>query len=261
VDVLPAFGMVGAALAAGLLGGVHCAAMCGGIAGAIQVAEPIRVPVYRSRGAFVVAALKRALPFNIGRVLGYALAGGIAGAIGAGWSQSVDNPLLRQSLFAAANLMLILLGVSLVTGWRLSGALERAGGRTWSLFRPIAARLMQSRSSGRGVLLGLLWGAMPCALVYAMLLSALASASPVQGALILFAFGLGTLPNLLGIGLAWAWPAAYGELFSPRSRFNLKFWLGIGIASFGALGFLRMPAVAALSGLGGLGALCHGVLT
>ena len=258
MDILPSLGMLGIALATGLLGGVHCATMCGGIAGAIQVsAQPIRVPLYRTRGAFVLAALKRALPFNIGRILGYALTGGIAGAIGAGWSQSVDSPLLRQGLFAAANVMLILLGVSLATGWRLSHALERAGGKTWDALRPLAARLLAAPSGRRSVLLGLLWGGMPCALVYAMLLTALASASPLQGALVLFAFGLGTLPNLLGIGVAWAWPAAHGTFFTPRSRFNFKPWLGIAIASFGALGFLRMPAVAKLSGLG---VFCHGVL-
>lgn len=250
MDLLPPLGLLGVALAAGLLGGVHCAAMCGGIAGAIQVSAPVPVTLYRTKTAFVLAALKRALPFNIGRLLGYSLAGAAAGAVGAGWNHAVDSAPLRQGLFFAANILLILLGVSLATGWKLSAALERAGGGSWQAVRPAAARLLAAPSGGRGILLGMLWGAMPCALVYAMLLSALATASATQGALLLFAFGLGTLPNLLGIAVAWSWPAAKGGSFTPRMRFHLKLWLGLAIAGFGALGFLRLPAVAALSGFG-----------
>ena len=64
--------------------------------------------------------------------------------------------------------------------------------------------------------LGALWGWLPCGLVYSVLLTALASGSAPRGALIMLAFGLGTLPNLLAIGLFWE--SVKGWVQSPRVR-------------------------------------------
>ncbi len=257
LDVLPA--LLGGALIAGALSGAHCAAMCGGIVGAMQSHSP--VVLHRSRRAALLHALMSALPQNAGRISAYALAGLLAGAAGSGWISVHDSASLRQALFAVANSLLIALGVSLMFGQQLANHAERLGGHLWRHIRPLAARLISSPSPTRRWMLGLLWGAMPCALVYAMLLSALASGSPVDGALLMLAFGLGTLPNLLAISLAWALPQQFKGLRIFASRpggvISLKAMAGAVMLVFGVFGLLRLPAVVKLHGMN---AICHPVL-
>ena len=251
---------MGGALLAGSLSGAHCATMCGGIAGAMQSQAP--VVLHRSRRAALFHGLISALPQNAGRISAYALAGLLAGAAGSGWISVHDSASLRQALFAIANALLIALGLSLMFGQQLANHAERLGGHLWRQIRPVAARLMSSPSPAKRWMLGLLWGAMPCALVYAMLLSALASGSPVDGALLMLAFGLGTLPNLLAVSLAWSLPNQFKGLriFASRSGgsvISLKAMAGAVMLAFGIFGMLRLPAVVKLHGMG---ALCHPVL-
>ncbi|MDM7322048.1 MAG: sulfite exporter TauE/SafE family protein, partial [Gammaproteobacteria bacterium] len=78
---------------------------------------------------------------------------------------------------------------------------EQAGGVIWRRIEPFARRLLPVRSPRQALLLGFLWGWLPCGLVYSTLIWALASGSPAQGALLLLGCGLGTLPNLLLMGV------------------------------------------------------------
>lgn len=254
-EALPAL-LAGAALA-GLLSGAHCAAMCGGIAGALSNRRGTQaITLHRSRLSAGFASLVAALPQNLGRISGYALAGALAGAAGSGWIQFQDGALLRQTLFALANALLIALGLSLMFGQHLARAAERLGGHVWQRIKPMAVRLMQDPTPAKRLLLGVLWGAMPCALVYAMLLSALGTGSPVQGALLMLAFGIGTLPNLLAISLAWALPDFLPALRAGSSSLglSLKALAGAVMLAFGIFGLLRLPALVQLHGMT---QLCH----
>jgi len=253
MDALPA--LLAGALMAGALSGVHCATMCGGIAGALQGQAPVLL--HRSRHAALWHGLATALPHNLGRIASYSVIGLLAGAAGSGWIQFQDSAWLRQGLFGVANLLLVALGLSLMFRRQLANAVEWLGGRLWQRLRPLAAQLMASTTPMKRLLLGFLWGAMPCALIYAMLLTALASGSAVHGALLMLAFGIGTLPNLLAVALAWSLPSSGAlRIFARDSAPAIPFktLAGAVMLAFGVFGLLRLPALVQLHGMT---TLCH----
>ena len=179
----------GAVFLTGLLGGVHCAGMCGGIIAALSgQAGGRRLPLH--------------LAYNGGRVLSYALAGALAGAAGS-LGLLLDGVLpVQLALYVLANVMLIglglyLAGVSSVVAW-----IERLGMALWRRIQPLTRSLLPADTLPRALGLGLLWGWLPCGLVYAVLTTALLTGDALDGAAIMAAFGLGTLPNLLLAGLA-----------------------------------------------------------
>jgi hypothetical protein len=181
--------LVAAAFAAGLLGGVHCAGMCGGIVGSLSIA---------SRGP----AWSRQLAFNGGRIASYALAGAAVGALGDLGRYASPALAIETALFAAANVVMIMLGLY-IAGWgRAVLRLERAGAFAWRRIQPYARRFIPMDTTPRALAAGLAWGWVPCGLVYTMLLMALASGGALQGASVMAAFGLGTLPTLLVAGVA-----------------------------------------------------------
>ncbi|OOY98533.1 sulfite exporter TauE/SafE family protein [Solemya velum gill symbiont] len=186
-----AISLIGA-FSAGLLGGVHCVGMCGGIVGALSIASP---------GARPAARLPMLFSYNSGRLLSYGVAGGLFGALGQ-LSLPLQQVQLMQSVLAVvAGIMMLLLGLY-IGGWsRVLRHVEIVGGYFWRLIEPLGRGLLPVRNPLQGLLLGMLWGWLPCGLVYSMLIWALASGSAINGALLLLAFGVGTLPNLLATGL------------------------------------------------------------
>jgi sulfite exporter TauE/SafE len=179
-----------AAFLVGLLGGGHCIGMCGGIVGAVTMTLPGSKP----KLPFVLA-------YNLGRIGSYTLAGIIAGAVGAS-SFFLEHVLpVEKVLYALASLMLVLLGLYLAGIWRVLTRLEALGGRLWQHLQPYSKRLLPVRTLSQSLLLGVLWGWLPCGLVYSVLVAAVASGNPWQGGLLMLAFGLGTLPTLLAMGM------------------------------------------------------------
>ena len=214
----------------GLLGGVHCAAMCGGIVGAIS----FRNCAVTVRGAQTTTARPiYHLAYNAGRIGSYTIAGTIAGLIGSG-GLLFDNLLpARTVLYVLASLMVLAQGLYLAGVWQGLAHLERAGGRIWIHIKPWSRRLLPLDSASKAVALGALWGWLPCGMVYSVLTIAVASAHPIDGALTMFAFGLGTLPNLLAMGLA-------AERVRPLLRnVRLRRLAGAVIMSLGAIGLVR----------------------
>jgi sulfite exporter TauE/SafE len=163
--------------------------MCGGIVAAFS-------------GSARGPALARQLAFNAGRIASYAAAGAAAGIAGS-LSRYAHGALAIQAfLFAFANVVMILLGLY-IGGW--SGAvlrLEKAGGVAWRRIEPFARRMLPVDSTPGALAAGVAWGWIPCGLVYTMLVMALASGGPLEGALVMAAFGAGTLPALLAAGIA-----------------------------------------------------------
>lgn len=212
-----------AAFLVGLLGGGHCAGMCGGIVGAVTVT----LPGSRPQWPFLIG-------YNLGRIGTYTLAGVLAGAIGAS-SFFLEHVLpIEKLLYALANLMLILLGLYLAGIWRVLTRLEAVGGRLWQRLQPYSRRLLPVRTLSQALLLGVLWGWLPCGLVYSVLVAAIATADPFEGGLLMLAFGLGTLPALLAMGMA---------------AVRLKAWLqnvwvrrasGLAVLVFGVAGLLQL---------------------
>ncbi len=210
-----------AAFFAGLLGGVHCAGMCGGLVSAFSLTLPgsTRRP------------LAYQLSCNLGRVATYVLLGAVAGASAALFNRALP---VQRVLFAASNIMLIGLGLYLAGVFPRFAMIEGIGRGPWRLVQPLLARALPVDSIGKAVVAGLLWGLLPCGLVYSGVVLALASASTMRGALIMAAFGAGTLPNLLAMGLL------AGRLQPLLQDRRIRAAAGTVIAASGVWGLLKL---------------------
>lgn len=180
----------GAAFVVGLLGSGHCLVMCGGVATALELAvEPGSVSRLASRSGY-----------QAGRLLGYATAGAVAGGLGSSLLNQLSAELALSIARSLQAIMLILLGLYLSALWRAPlAAIERWGGRIWRAMAPLRSRLMPVRGFSGALRMGLLWGFLPCGLVYSALALSLASGSAGAGALTMLAFGAGTLPAVVMI--------------------------------------------------------------
>ena len=186
IDLLGAF-------VVGLLGGVHCAGMCGGIVGALSFGLPDA-----GRRWWILLA------YNAGRIGSYTLAGALMGALGFYFSGLLPVQTAQRVLSSLAGVFLVLMGLYLAGWWDGLSRVERFGGLLWRRIEPLGRGLVPVRSVQHGFLLGLLWGWLPCGLVYSALVWTVSSGGALQGASLMLAFGLGTLPNLLLMGIAAA---------------------------------------------------------
>ena len=208
-----------AAVLIGWLGGVHCLGMCGGIVSALTLSvPPSKRPVLL-------------LAYNLGRCTTYTLLGAVAGAMG--YAGIATLGIAPWALLALANALLIGMGLYLM-GWPwLVRPLEQGGQHLWRHIEPYTRRLLPISTPTRAVLVGLLWGFLPCGLVYSALVTALATGNSLAGALWMAAFALGTLPNLLLAG----WVGA-GLLHRLRQS-ALRWIAGLLVASWGFVGLVR----------------------
>lgn len=207
----------------GLLGGTHCVGMCGGIVGALSMGAPARWSMH--------------LAYNAGRILSYAMAGAIAGALGAASLGLEGQVPIRLVLYFLANLMLVALGFYLLGVTSTLAFTERFGQHLWHLLQPLTRRFLPARSVQQAFPLGLLWGWLPCGLVYSALASALTAGSAGRGALLMLAFGLGTLPNLLLAGIVLARLNEFVRRPAVRLFSGL---LVLGFGLYGLLGLMRL---------------------
>ncbi len=173
----------------GLLGGTHCMAMCGGIVGALTVGTPPGRPQWPLH-----------LAYNLGRISSYALAGAVLGAVGSAGLLLNDALPVQMTLYVLANLMLVALGLYLIGVPQGLTFLERGGQKVWARIQPLTRRFLPATSVSRALPLGMLWGFLPCGMVYSVLTAALLTGNSLRGAGLMLAFGLGTLPNLLLAG-------------------------------------------------------------
>jgi hypothetical protein len=150
------------------------------------------------------------------------------------------TPAVGKPVRLVAGAVIILIGLQIAFNVRALGFLERMGGAAWSRIAPVARRLLPVNSLPRALGLGLLWGLIPCGLVYSMLLVAATSLRAVDGALIMVAFGIGTTPAMLLTGLG---AARLAQLMQDR---RTRLGAGLLIVMLGILTLL-MPISALLS--------------
>ncbi len=222
----------------GLLGGVHCVGMCGGIVSAFAVATPRRpfpVAVTASLPAALADSGSRVLAFNAGRIGSYMIAGVIAGMIGS-VPAMIQIASIQIATYWLANLMLVALGLSLMNVWHGLSRVESIGQLVWKRVQPLMRKLIPVQHPLQAFALGGLWGWVPCGMVYSVLMTALLTGSAWQGALVMLVFGLGTLPLLLTMGLA-------GTSIQPLlQRPAVRIVAGLLVLVFGLLGLLRVGA-------------------
>jgi hypothetical protein len=217
-----------AAATMGALGGVHCVAMCGGVVGVLAsgLPAPVRASPLRQ--------LPYALAYNAGRVLSYASAGLVAGGAGAMAGGVLPIHAGQSALRVLAAVAMVGLGLHLAGVFRGFRRLEALGAPLWRRLAPLTRRVLPVRSPAQAMLLGLLWGWLPCGMVYAALVLALGAGSALGGALTMLAFGAGTLPALLGMS------AVASGLAGLVRRAVVRQSAGLLIVAFGALNLLTV---------------------
>ena len=179
--------LAGTAFLMGLVGGPHCVAMCGAACGG----------VIRGVGAAPAAGM---WTFQGGRLVGYALAGGVAGLAVQGFAWLASHSAALQPVWTLFHLAVLLWGLVLLAQARQPAWVESAGRTVWSKVRPMAQR------PGGLLATGALWALMPCGLLYSALLVAALSGGPLEGALCMALFAIGS-----GISLGLA-PSALRKL-------------------------------------------------
>jgi sulfite exporter TauE/SafE len=218
--------LLGLMFGAGIASGVHCVGMCGGIVAAFDSRRVIPVTEIRPASYWF-----RRIAFNAGRISTYAAAGAVGGTLGAA-AYAATALDVQATLALVVNVMLVLVGLYLAGAGRLLGRLEALGAPLWRRLQPLAAVLLSGRTLGRAYAAGLVWGWLPCAMVYAAMAAAAFSGSASGGALAMAAFGFGTLPFLLAAG--WlagrlrAWRVLAGGLVLGFGVYGLAHAGGFG---------------------------------
>ncbi|GAC14770.1 integral membrane protein [Aliiglaciecola lipolytica E3] len=179
------------AILIGLAGSVHCAGMCGGIVTSFTFA----LPKSQSQWPYLLA-------YNFGRIVSYTIAGAFAGLLGQIiTTKSFINP---QALVLFGGIFMLLLGlyVGQWSNWLLK--IEKMGGFFWRKISPFSKRFIPFKHPIYAVPYGIIWGWLPCGLVYSSLTWSVSTGNSLQGAVTMFCFGLGTLPIMLAMGASAA---------------------------------------------------------
>ena len=171
----------------GLMGASHCLVMCGGIAAAASSSGSGKTDL-----SFLFL-------FNLGRILSYTCAGLMVSLLGLWLADS--HQLAQQGLRSISGVLLILMGFYVARWWMVLTRLESAGQFLWRYLQPLTRKLIPIRTRPQALALGLLWGWLPCGLIYSTLAWVAANAQPGMGALTMLCFGLGTLPGILAAGI------------------------------------------------------------
>ncbi len=183
------------AMLAGLFGGVHCVGMCGGIVSALNMAISTHSDITTGKRIAILLA------YNAGRISTYVVLGAVAGEVGANLGEATMPWYGWQWMRYLAGGLMIAMGLYLGGWWFGLLKLEQLGGKLWQRVRHLGPKLSAITHPFSGYQAGLVWGLLPCGLIYTMLVIAMATGGRVEGATLLFAFGLGTLPVVGGLGL------------------------------------------------------------
>jgi len=175
----------------GLFSTVHCIAMCGSVIGALTLSLPVEIR----------ESQRRMLPFvfnyNLGRLVSYGMAGVIVGLLSAPLTAINGHLVLRY----LSVIVMIAMGLYLAGWFPKFARMERIGAPIWRWLQPIGQKFLPVKTKSQALFLGLVWGWLPCGLVYAALAVASTAGDPIKASLVMLSFGAGTLPAVMGAGL------------------------------------------------------------
>ncbi|MDH5446255.1 MAG: sulfite exporter TauE/SafE family protein [Gammaproteobacteria bacterium] len=183
----------------GLFSTLHCLGMCGGIIGTLTMSLPESVRNNNLR------LLSYTSTFNLGRLLSYALAGLIAGAFGQTVMEAISPRYAHIILQVFATLIMVGIGIHLAGWFPRFNLIEKIGTPLWRKLEPFAHRLLPVQKPSQAFLFGLVWGWLPCGLVYAALIWSTSAGDATHGALFMLAFGAGTLLPVMTAGMLTGW--------------------------------------------------------
>jgi hypothetical protein len=215
--------LLAAAFVTGLLGSAHCFGMCAGLSGLFAVNASV---------ASLRPQIPMAVAYNTGRILSYAFLGIVVASLGQTVVKAIPD--IAAPVRFASGLLIVIVGLQVAFNWRFLAPLEKAGAKIWNHIAPAAKGLLPVTSMPKALGLGLLWGWLPCGLVYSVLLLAATTANAVNGGLVMLAFGVGTMPAMIMTGIS----ASKLSLFMSRKRLGA----GLLIILIGLL-TLAMPVM------------------
>lgn len=179
----------------GLFSTLHCLGMCGGIIGTLTMSLPESVRNNNLR------LLSYTSIFNLGRLLSYTLAGAIAGAFGQTIMEAISPRYAHLMLQVFATLIMVGIGIHLAGWFPRFNMIEKIGSPLWHKLEPFAHRLLPVQRPVQAFVFGLVWGWLPCGLVYAALIWSTSAGGATHGALFMLAFGAGTLLPVMTAGM------------------------------------------------------------
>lgn len=211
------------AFSLGIFSTIHCLGMCGGIITALSLGLPDKVKGNRKIYYAIISS------YNIGRVLSYTVAGAMAGIIGHMVSSQFGSNTGYQVMRILAGVILVFLGLH-IAGW-VSGIkyIEGLGMKFWGKIQPVGRWFLPVDTPLKALIIGCIWGWLPCGLVYSVLLWSAASVDPVTGTLYMFCFGIGTLPGMVTAGIL------SGSMQRHASRAYIRKTFAIIIIIFGVI--------------------------
>ncbi|MCX7074790.1 MAG: sulfite exporter TauE/SafE family protein [Methylococcales bacterium] len=183
------------ALLMGLVSSLHCIGMCGSIIGSLTFSLAPEIRQNKER------LFPFILSYNLGRITSYAIAGALAGLLEVlvtlPFGEAHGHRLLQ--IISA----LIMAGAGFyIAGWFPRFAyIEKLGIYIWQYLEPYGRKLIPVKTCKNAYLFGMVWGWLPCGLVYSALAITASTGSIFQSSLTMIAFGLGTLPAVMGVGV------------------------------------------------------------
>lgn len=171
----------------GIAGSVHCVGMCGGVVTSFTFMLPKQVSPF----PFLIA-------YNLGRILSYGVAGALAGFLGS--MVTTNDYVNSQILPLIGGIFMVLLGLYIGKWSNLLSHLERLGRYFWRVISPLSKKLIPIKHPLYALPYGMVWGWLPCGLVYSTLTWSVSTADPLSGFLTMVFFGIGTLPVMLAMG-------------------------------------------------------------
>lgn len=183
--------LLAAAFVTGVLGSAHCFGMCAGLSGLFAVNASV---------ASLRLQIPMAFAYNAGRILSYAFLGILVATVGQTVVSAIPN--IAVPVRFASGLLIVIVGLQVAFDKRFLAPVENAGARLWNRIAPAAKSLLPVTSLPKALGLGLLWGWLPCGLVYSVLLLAATTANAANGGLVMIAFGIGTMPAMIMTGIS-----------------------------------------------------------
>ena len=183
----------------GLFSTLHCIGMCGGIIGALTFSLPPEIRNDRWRLFPYISA------YNLGRISSYTLVGAIVGGLGDNLFNFISPDYGHLILQGIAAIIMVGIGLYLAGWFPRFTEIEKLGQPLWRRLEPVGQKLLPVQTPSHAFLFGLIWGWLPCGLVYSALLWSASTGSATHGALFMLAFGAGTLPTVMTAGIVTGW--------------------------------------------------------
>ncbi|MFO8024370.1 sulfite exporter TauE/SafE family protein [Thiohalophilus sp.] len=199
----------------GLFSAVHCIGMCGGIIGALTFSLPVEIRQHRWRLLPYISA------YNLGRITSYTAAGALLGWLGDSLFNLISPDSGHLILQGVASAMMVGIGLYLAGWFPRFAMIEHLGKPLWNRLQPWGQKLIPVRSPGQAWLFGVVWGWLPCGLVYSALIISGTAGEALYGALFMLSFGAGTLPSVMAAGILTGWMARLSRLSQIKTAVGL----------------------------------------